>query len=67
MHLYWSSVENSSDRAGWSFELRNMPKIALVLDGDWDTTKKKNLYEAGWDWVGDVAELSDLRVLIQGQ
>jgi hypothetical protein len=52
------------DRSKWSFQRRKMPKCALVLDGDWDRTKKKNLYEAGWDWVGDVSELDELRRLI---
>jgi hypothetical protein len=44
-----------------------MPKCALVLDGDWDRIKKKNLYEAGWDWVGDVSQLEDLRRLISAE
>jgi hypothetical protein len=42
-----------------------MPKTALVLDGDWDRTQKENLHEAGWDWVGDVTQLKDLRKLIK--
>ena len=66
MHLSWKSGKNSSVRSKWNFSLRKIPKTALVLDGDWDRTKKKNLFEAGWDWVGDVTQLDELRALIQG-
>jgi hypothetical protein len=64
MHLDWIPGKDPMDRSKWSFQRRKMPKCALVLDGDWDRTKKKNLYEAGWDWVGDVSELDELRRLI---
>jgi hypothetical protein len=64
MHLDWIPGKAPMDRSKWSFQRRKMPKCALVLDGDWDRTKKKNLYEAGWDWVGDVSELHELRRLI---
>lgn len=49
-------------------ELRSVEiqaRLALVLDGDWDERKKRNLYEAGWDWIGDVGQLDELRRLIQ--
>jgi hypothetical protein len=64
MHLDWNPGKDPKDRGRWTFGKRKMPKCALVLDGDWDRTKKKNLYEAGWDWVGDVSQLDDLRRLI---
>jgi hypothetical protein len=66
-HLEWSSGEDPTKRSDWKFSLRGMPKVALVLDGDWDRTKKKNLYEAGWDWVGDVSQLEELRTLVIGK
>jgi hypothetical protein len=65
LRLAWSHGEYPRNRTQWSFSERPLPKLALVLDGDWDTTKKRNLYEAGWDWVGDVGQLSELRNLIQ--
>lgn len=64
MHLKWTSAKGPANRVQWKFSLRRMPKTALVLDGDWSRTRKKNLYEAGWDWVGDVSELAELRKLI---
>lgn len=66
IHLDWKPGKNPKDRSKWLFFKRKMPKCALVLDGDWDRTKKKNLYEAGWDWVGDVSQLEELRNLIKG-
>lgn len=63
--LAWLPIEDSRNRSEWNFTERNMKKLALVLDGDWDTSNKRNLYEAGWDWVGDVSELTDLRELIE--
>jgi hypothetical protein len=66
MHLAWKSDQDASDRSRWTFQRRKMPKCALVLDGDWDRTKKKNLYEAGWNWVGDVSQLDELRKLLGG-
>ncbi len=65
MHLDWKPGKAPRDRSKWTFGKRKMPKCALVLDGDWDRTKKKNLYEAGWDWVGDVSQLDDLRKVIK--
>jgi hypothetical protein len=65
MHLEWKPGKDPAERSKWTFKARTMPKCALVLDGDWDRIKKKNLYEAGWDWVGDVSQLSDLRKLIR--
>ncbi|HEV7373536.1 MAG TPA: hypothetical protein VGN95_02375 [Pyrinomonadaceae bacterium] len=65
IHLAWSHGSDVRKRSEWSFTKRPMMKLALVLDGDWDTSKKQNLYEAGWDWVGDVSELSELRKLIK--
>jgi hypothetical protein len=67
MHLEWKPGKDPKDRSKWSFKKRKMPKCALVLDGDWDYSKKKNLYEAGWDWVGDVSQLEELRQLIKPQ
>jgi hypothetical protein len=64
-HLDWVPAANPAKRSDWNFSLRRMPKAALVLDGDWYRMNKKNLYEAGWDWVGDVTELEELRQLIQ--
>lgn len=64
MHLDWIADE-AIDRDSWKYTERLMPKAALVLDGDWSQTRKKNLYEAGWDWVGDVSQLGKLRSLIQ--
>jgi hypothetical protein len=66
-HLAWLKGQDIADRTQWKFKKRSMPRVALVLDGDWDANKKKNLYEAGWDWVGDVSELADLRALIKGE
>jgi hypothetical protein len=66
MHLEWKPGKDPEDRSKWKFGKRTMPKCALVLDGDWDRSKKKNLYEAGWDWVGDVSQLDELRNLIRG-
>jgi hypothetical protein len=63
--LDWLPGINPADRSDWKFSLRRMTKVALVLDGDWYRTNKKNLYEAGWDWVGDVTELEEVRRLIQ--
>lgn len=65
LRLAWSHGTDPRNRDEWSFSLRPLPKLALVLDGDWDVTKKRNLYEAGWDWVGDVSQLQELRQLIQ--
>ncbi|MEO1390269.1 MAG: hypothetical protein AAFV85_23295, partial [Cyanobacteria bacterium J06634_6] len=65
MRLAWSHGEDPRDRSQWSFSERTLPKLALVLDGDWDAKKKRNLYEAGWDWIGDVSQLQELRDLIQ--
>ncbi|WP_055076588.1 hypothetical protein [Pseudanabaena sp. 'Roaring Creek'] len=65
IRLAWSHGQNPRDRTQWTFSERPLPKLALVLDGDWDANKKRNLYEAGWDWVGDVAQLGELRRLIQ--
>ena len=65
MHLAWKHGKDPKNRSQWSFERRRMPKCALVLDGDWDRSNKKNLYEAGWDWVGDVSQLGELRVLMR--
>jgi len=65
MRLQWAHGDNPHDRTQWSFSERPMPRLALILDGDWDANKKRNLYEAGWDWVGDVSQLQDLRDLIQ--
>jgi hypothetical protein len=64
MHLEWLHGKDPSNREAWHFQLRSMPKVALVLDGDWDRSKKINLLEAGWDWVGDVSKLDELRALI---
>ncbi|MBE1302428.1 MAG: hypothetical protein GJ680_21260 [Alteromonadaceae bacterium] len=65
MQLEWNSGKDALDRKAWSFKRIEIPKTALVLDGDWSSLKKKNLYEAGWDWVGDVSQLSELRTLIK--
>lgn len=65
LRLAWSHGQDPRDRTQWTFSERPLPKLALVLDGDWDANKKRNLYEAGWDWVGDVAQLGELRRLIQ--
>lgn len=65
LRLAWSHGADPRDRLQWSFSQRPLPKLALVLDGDWDAIKKRNLYEAGWDWVGDVSQLHELRQLIQ--
>ncbi|MBD1863990.1 MULTISPECIES: hypothetical protein [Trichocoleus] len=65
LRLAWSHGTDPRDRSQWSFSQRPLPKLAIVLDGDWDATKKRNLYEAGWDWVGDVSQLHELRQLIQ--
>ncbi len=51
-------------RTRWRFGERIGKNRALVLDGDWNATQKKNLYEAGWTWVGDVSQLAQLRSLI---
>ncbi len=67
MHLAWNPGSNPRERSDWSFSRRAMPKAALVLDGDWDRTQRKNLYEAGWDWVGEVSALDELRSLIKGK
>ena len=64
LRLAWSHGEDPRNRNEWQFTQRKLPKLALVLDGDWDSTKKRNLYEAGWDWVGDVSQLRELRELI---
>ncbi|WP_347841609.1 hypothetical protein [uncultured Draconibacterium sp.] len=56
--------EDATNRMEWSFGMRYMPKRALVLDGDWSPRQKANLYEAGWDWLGEVSELGELRKLI---
>lgn len=65
MRLVWSYGDDPRNRSQWTFSERPLPKLALVLDGDWDASKKRNLYEAGWDWVGDVSQLHELRQLIQ--
>jgi hypothetical protein len=65
MKLAWQYEEDPQIRSLWSFRERQLPNLALVLDGDWSTTRKQNLYEAGWDWVGDVSQLQELRNLIQ--
>jgi hypothetical protein len=65
LRLAWKHGEDPYDRNQWSFNARFLPKLALILDGDWDINKKRNLYEAGWDWVGDVSQLGELRQLIQ--
>lgn len=65
IHIAWSHGSDPLNRLEWSFTKRQLPKLALLLDGDWTATQKRNLYEAGWDWVGDVAELGELRNLIQ--
>ena len=62
--LEWAHGEDPRTRSAWTFGRRSTKKLALVLDGDWSAKRKKNLYEAGWDWVGDVAELGELRELI---
>ena len=64
MRLQWVHGSHPADRSAWRFRQRDMPKLALVLDGDWNATQKRNLYEAGWDWVGDVGKLAELRALI---
>lgn len=64
LRIAWSHGEDPRNRDEWQFTQRKLPKLALVLDGDWDSTKKRNLYEAGWDWVGDVSQLHELRELI---
>lgn len=64
MRVAWSLKGSIQERAKWQFRLRSLPKLALVLDGDWSSTRKRNLYEAGWDWVGDVSQLTELRKLI---
>lgn len=66
LRLAWSRGDDPRDRSQWSFSQRPLPKLALVLDGNWDVSKKRNLYEAGWDGVGDVSQLHELRQLIQG-
>jgi hypothetical protein len=66
-HLEWLSGEPPTNRKLWRFRERKMAKVALVIDGDWDRTKKKNLCEAGWDWVGDVSQLEELRTLVIGK
>jgi hypothetical protein len=64
VHLAWNPGKDATKRNLWTFKKKKMPKCALVLDGDWNRTQKKNLYEAGWDWVGDVSQLDDLRGII---
>jgi hypothetical protein len=54
----WSSQD------GQKFSSRKVVKRALILDGDWSSDKVKNLWEAGWDWVGDVNRLDDLRKMV---
>jgi hypothetical protein len=66
IRLQWNHEADPFDRSQWTFTERPMKKLALILDGDWNATQKKNLYEAGWDWIGDVAQLSELRALIEG-
>ncbi|MBD2463942.1 hypothetical protein H6G89_23345 [Oscillatoria sp. FACHB-1407] len=66
LRLAWFHGAAPRDHTQWLFNQRPLPQLALVLDGDWDATKKRNLYEAGWDWVGDVSQLHELRQLIQG-
>ncbi|BAT57016.1 hypothetical protein NOS3756_60280 (plasmid) [Nostoc sp. NIES-3756] len=65
LRIAWSHGSKYHNRCEWSFSERNLPKLALVLDGEWDSTKKHNLYEAGWDWVGDISQIEELRQLIQ--
>jgi hypothetical protein len=64
LRLAWSHGRGPNNRDQWRFSLRQMPKLALALDGDWSVKQKQNLYEAGWDWIGDVAQLENLRELI---
>ena len=67
LRISWSHDSSISSQSEWKFSKRELPKLALILDGDWDKTKKRNLYEAGWNWVGDVSQLSELRRLIQDE
>ena len=62
--LAWEHGEDPWDRSKWKVSLRQTPKFALLLDGRWDAYRKKWLYEAGWDWVGDVSEIPELRKLM---
>jgi len=65
MKTEWASDGNPRNRNSWHFGNREMKRLALVLDGDWSVDNKRNLYEAGWDWAGDISELDDLRERIQ--
>jgi hypothetical protein len=65
LRIEWSHGEDPRNRDEWSFYERYLPKLALVLDGNWSIKQKQNLYEAGWNWVGDVSQLGELRQLIQ--
>jgi hypothetical protein len=65
IHVAWYHDDDPHDRTKWSFGQRDVKKMALVLDGDWEVDRKRNLYEAGWDWVGDIGQLDELRQIIQ--
>jgi hypothetical protein len=61
IRLEWVGGQDPRQRDQWSFKKRSTQKLALVLDSDWSDIRKRNLYEAGWDWVGDVSDLPELR------
>jgi len=50
----------NEEREHQVYEKREMPKIALLLDGDWAQEQIDNLYESGWDWVGGAGDVDSL-------
>ena len=62
--LAWEHGKDPKDRSQWRIVRRETPQFALLLDGEWAAWRKRWLYEAGWDWVGDVSEIPELRKLM---
>jgi hypothetical protein len=61
LQVTWRAGADARRRAGWSFEVRERLRLALILDGDWSPSQLDQLRESGWDWVGGVGDIPDLR------